>query len=611
MSHTMHYICKYTPIELLSAMGADCVYANHMPDGFGVSETMIGSNICGFGKSLVDLAESGDVHELVLTNCCDTIRSVSDVLRTEGKLPYVHMIDIPHVDTNCTRDQLTEQLKSLIASYEQYSGNHFNREKFIGALKISRAQCVQPNQPYIAILGGRAGIELHKLCLQEMPLMVQNLTCVAGRKIGAGLPSDDVLETMDTDALLSWYAGELLGQLPCMRMLDRTGRKQLYNDPNLKGIIYHTIRFCDFYSFEYSEIKSHVSVPIVKIESDYTTGASGQLLTRLQAFAEEIEMTYKDTPEIFRKMFQGRLGKGTADSGNGFPATADSENPTVSGTSVETADYGNANGTPDRNHSVSAYFAGIDSGSASTDVVILDQDANIVSGIVLPTGAGASMSAEKALNAAVEDAKLTRADISRVVTTGYGRTAIENSDKSITEITCHARGAHFLDPSVRTVIDIGGQDSKVIVMDQDGRVLNFVMNDKCAAGTGRFLDMMARTMEMTLDEMSLKGLTYKEDINISSTCTVFAESEVVSLIAENKATDDIVHGLDKSVASRTVSLAARVGGTAPFMMTGGVSRNKGLVKALEEKLGARLVISEKAQLCGALGAALYAREMGN
>ena len=212
---------------------------------------------------------------------------------------------------------------------------------------------------------------------------------------------------------------------------------------------------------------------------------------------------------------------------------------------------------------------------------------------------------------ALKEAGLQREDIDALVTTGYGRTAIKNGDKSITEITCHARGAHFLNPEVRTVIDIGGQDSKVIRLDENGAVANFVMNDKCAAGTGRFLEMMARTMEMNLDQMSECGLEFKEDITISSMCTVFAESEVVSLIAQNKATDDIVHGLNKAVAVKTAALTRRVGGEEKYMMTGGVSKNKGLVKTLEEKLGTKLVISDKAQLCGALGAALFAADMAD
>ena len=181
-------------------------------------------------------------------------------------------------------------------------------------------------------------------------------------------------------------------------------------------------------------------------------------------------------------------------------------------------------------------------------------------------------------------------------------------DSQVTEISCHARGAHYLFPEVRTVIDIGGQDSKVICLDAGGNVKNFVMNDKCAAGTGRFLDNMARTLEMTLDQMSKKGINYKEDITISSMCTVFAESEVVSLIAKNKSPDDIVHGLNKAVASKTGTLVARAGGTEKYMMTGGVSRNAGLVRALEKELGAKLFISPYAQLCGAIGAALFAME---
>ena len=179
-------------------------------------------------------------------------------------------------------------------------------------------------------------------------------------------------------------------------------------------------------------------------------------------------------------------------------------------------------------------YAGIDSGSTSTDVVIIDRDKNIIAQSILPTGAGAAAGADRALDEALAQAGLSRSDINATVTTGYGRTAVGLGDQSITEITCHAKGAYFLDPSVRTIIDIGGQDSKVIRLDENGNVTNFVMNDKCAAGTGRFLELMARTLELSLDDMSRLGLEWKEDVTISSMCTVFAESEVVSLIAENR-----------------------------------------------------------------------------
>ena len=545
-----YYVCKYTPVELLAAFGAQCENLNQMPQGFELADQIAHPNLCGFGKALIEAVMAGEVKELVLVNCCDTIRSVYDILEDSGKLDFLYLVDILHSDGTCSRERTAIQLKGLARAYGAYKGTAFDEQKF-------RAAFVPPdklNTPYLTVLGARMGRELFDMVQETMPLPVQNNSCVHNRSVGEVQPP----EGLDFDGLMEWYAGELLHQLPCMRMLDNTGRKQLYNDPNLRGIIYHTVKFCDFYSFEYAELKQHAAVPLLKIESDYTVQNSGQLLTRLEAFAESIDPAQCEGKEI-------SMGKG--------------------------------------------YFAGIDSGSTSTDVVILNRDREIVTDIILPTGAGAAIGAERALEEALKRAGLEREDIDALVTTGYGRTAIEQGDKSITEITCHARGAHYLDPEVRTVVDIGGQDSKVIRLNEDGTVANFVMNDKCAAGTGRFLEMMARTMEMSLDEMSVTGLEYGEDITISSMCTVFAESEVVSLIAQNKATDDIVHGLNKAVAAKTASLAKRVGGAEKYMMTGGVSKNKGLVKTLEERLGTELVISDKAQLCGALGAALFAADM--
>ena len=545
-----YYVCKYTPIELLQAFGAECENLNEMPQGFDLADQIAHPNICGFGKALLEAVMAGKVKELVLVNCCDTIRSVYDVLEASGKLDFLYIVDMLHSEGSCSQERTVSQLKDLAKAYGEYKGREFDEKLFRKAFKAPE----KTNEPYIGILGARMGQELYEMVQGCMPYPVRNQTCVNNRSAGEATPPENV----SFEELLQWYAAELLGQLPCMRMTDNTKRKQLYLDPNLRGIIYHTVKFCDFYSFEYAQIKAHLAVPLLKIESDYTLQSSGQLLTRLEAFAESINMEQLEGKEI--KMTKG-------------------------------------------------YFAGIDSGSTSTDVVILNKDKEIVTSVILPTGAGAAIGAERALEEALKAAGLKREDIDAMVTTGYGRTAISDGDKSITEITCHARGAHFLDPTVRTVIDIGGQDSKVIRLDETGAVVNFVMNDKCAAGTGRFLEMMARTMEMSLDQMSTTGLNYKEDITISSMCTVFAESEVVSLIAQNKGTDDIVHGLNKAVASKTAALAKRVGGEERYMMTGGVSKNKGLVKTLEEKLQTKLIISDYAQLCGALGAALFAMDM--
>ncbi len=546
----IYYICKYTPIELLSAFGAEPINLNEMPAGFEAAEQIAHPNICGFGKSILEAVMNGKVKELVLVNCCDTIRSVYDVLSDSGKLDFLYITDMLRCDTDCSRKQTVNELKKLAFTYEQYSGRKFDEKLF----RNSFTAPTEISTPYICVLGARMGNELFDMTQKSMPFPVKNDTCVNNRNVGKVLPPDNI----DFDGLMEWYAGELFSQLPCMRMSDNTGRKQLLYDENLKGIIYHTVKFCDFYSFEYADLQRQAKLPMLKIESDYTFQSSGQLSTRLEAFAESLSPTKQSGKE--KKMHSG-------------------------------------------------YYVGIDSGSTSTDVVILDKNKNIVATVIMPTGASATIGAERALDEALAKANISREDIATTVTTGYGRGTIQNGNQSITEITCHARGAHFLDSSVRTVVDIGGQDSKVIRLDENGAVVNFVMNDKCAAGTGRFLEMMSRSLELSLDEMSKKGLAYKEDITISSMCSVFAESEVISLIAQNKATDDIVHGLNKAVAVKTAALAKRVGGKEKYMMTGGVSKNAGLVKALEQQLGAKLIISDKAQLCGAIGAALFAADM--
>lgn len=550
--NTTYYICKYTPVELLEAFGGECAILNHMPDNFELSDQVAHPNICGFGKSLLEACMEGKVKELVLVNCCDTIRSAYDVLLEYGKLDFLFLLDIMHSGGTCSREHAQHELRRLAEAYGAYKGTSFDAACFREAFRTRK----RPTAPYISVLGARVGDELFQLMEKTMPLPVRNDTCVNNRAVA--LPEE--LDA-DFDTLMADYARTLLGQIPCMRMIDTTGRKVLYNDPHLRGVIYHTVKFCDYYGFEYSELKGRLDVPLLKLESDYTIQSSGQLLTRLEAFAESI------APER-------TLRKETHTNMNG-----------------------------------KGLYAGIDSGSTSTDVVIIDRDKNIIAQSILPTGAGAAAGADRALDEALAQAGLSRSDINATVTTGYGRTAIKLGDQSITEITCHAKGAYFLDPSVRTIIDIGGQDSKVIRLDENGNVTNFVMNDKCAAGTGRFLELMARTLELSLDDMSRLGLEWKEDVTISSMCTVFAESEVVSLIAENRTPADIIHGLNRSVATKTCALCRRVGGEESYMMTGGVSKNRGVVSEIEKILGVKLHISDKAQLNGALGAALFALEL--
>lgn len=251
--------------------------------------------------------------------------------------------------------------------------------------------------------------------------------------------------------------------------------------------------------------------------------------------------------------------------------------------------------------------AGIDIGSSTTETVILREN-QILNSSILPTGANSILAAERSLTKALEDMGLQRTDLAAIVTTGYGRISFPGATKRVTEITCHARGAFFLEPATRTVIDIGGQDSKVISLDDQGRNIDFQMNDKCAAGTGRFLEVMAQALGVKLAELGRISQAAERSMKISSTCTVFAESEVISLIAQNEPVEVIIRGLHEAIADRLLGLISRVGVREKVTITGGVAKNAGVVHALEERLGVQIFVPPEPQIVGALGAALLARE---
>ncbi len=251
--------------------------------------------------------------------------------------------------------------------------------------------------------------------------------------------------------------------------------------------------------------------------------------------------------------------------------------------------------------------AGIDIGSISAKAVLV-RDGRLVHSVVIATGYNARQAADNVFEAVVSGAGMRAPDVTRIVATGYGRNSVVFADRAVTEITCHAAGAHFTDPTVRCVIDIGGQDSKAIALDEEGRVRDFVMNDKCAAGTGRFLEVMARALEVDLDAFGQMSLAADRPARISSLCTVFAESEVISLIARGEARPNIIAGIHDSIAARVAAMARRIGLTPPVMMTGGVAKNAGVVDALARQIGQPIVVTAYAQINGALGAALIAAE---
>jgi predicted CoA-substrate-specific enzyme activase len=254
------------------------------------------------------------------------------------------------------------------------------------------------------------------------------------------------------------------------------------------------------------------------------------------------------------------------------------------------------------------YAGGVDVGSTQTKAIIVDEEGKIVGRSLLPTGANVVHIAEEAYRVALEQGGMAETDVGYVIGTGYGRYRVEFGDDQITEIVCHARGAASMFPRTETVIDMGGQDTKAIRVRLGGDVLDFCMNDKCAAGTGRFLQSAAAALEIELDDLGPTALRGNKPVRISTTCTVFAESEVLSWLARGRKIEDILLGVHQSIGKRSFGLLKRVGLEGEITFTGGVTRNVAMVAVLEELIGSAINVSEESHFIGALGAALFALE---
>jgi len=254
------------------------------------------------------------------------------------------------------------------------------------------------------------------------------------------------------------------------------------------------------------------------------------------------------------------------------------------------------------------HFAGVDIGSTMTKVVLTDKTGNLLSTIKGPTGAEHRQLANEVMRQALQEAGLQIDDISYIVATGYGRLNVPFADCQITELSCHARGVHSLFPNVRTAIDIGGQDAKCMKI-ENGRLLNFVMNDKCAAGTGRFLEVSATALGIKLEDMGDISVKATKKVQISNLCTIFAQQEVVALISRGEELENILAGLHDALAGRIAALARRLGIEPDLVLTGGVAKNIGMVKAMKESLDFEILVPEEPLITGALGAAILADEI--
>ncbi len=253
-----------------------------------------------------------------------------------------------------------------------------------------------------------------------------------------------------------------------------------------------------------------------------------------------------------------------------------------------------------------AHAAGVDVGSTQTKAVVIDEQRRIVARFLIDTGANVTQAAESAYNEALKSGGLSERDVEYVIGTGYGRYKVTFGDAQVTEISCHGRGAVHMFPGTRTVVDMGGQDTKAIRVSPKGDIIDFCMNDKCAAGTGRFLGAAAVALAIPLDSLGPTALRSERPVRISTTCTVFAESEVLSWLGKGKKIEDILWGVHQSIAVRSAGLIRRVGIEPELTFTGGVTRNIAMIRALEEKVEMKVNVSEDSHYMGALGAALFA-----
>ena len=581
------YICKYAPIEVFESMGVEMKRIDPQVTNFTQADMKMHPNICSFAKGVLEDVMAGGYEGVILTTCCDSIRRLYDVLKQELPDRFIYILDTPRITKDAGIALYEGRIRKMIEAYEAFSGKIFEEEKLADILRkkkkeqsisLGESGCGEDaaseadtgrrafRRKNIGLIGARANESIVQILQEKNANLAFDLTCT-------GLKRKYLLEL---EQVLTGYTRGLLSQFPCMRMEAASGRDELIERyaGSVDGVIYHTVQFCDNYSYEYAWLKKRLDRPMLALETDYTKQSYGQILTRIEAFLESLGQAPERTKRETSRQQDGAEQEGERTQG--------------------------------KENSGNMYVMGIDSGSTSTNAVIMDGDRKIVASAVVRTGAKSGESAQRILDEVLSEAGLKREDISWIVSTGYGRVSIPFADENVTEISCHGRGAHYFNPAVRTILDIGGQDSKAIRLNEKGEVADFVMNDKCAAGTGRFLEMIARSLEVDVDELGSIALQSKEDIEITSMCSVFAESEVISLIANNREKTDIANGICRAVANKSYSLLKRVGLEAEFMMTGGVAKNAGVVRAVEEKLGTKLYICPEPEIVGAAGAALYA-----
>lgn len=578
----IYYACTYVPVEILIASGLPFQKLEVRESG---EDPLIHRNLCGYCKSVyegVKNLKKDDVY--IAVDSCDGMRRTADVLMKNSQAK-VFTLRLPWRNDDSAVEFYAGELKRLTEFLSELRGKPittdelikgmerfiklkkhlwkvhregYSAEELSAALKAAGSGKIYTPEserdsnflPRIAYFGGIAeSVQIGELIRKAGGKMVLNESCGGIR----GFTGDYSTPENPLNAISKRL---LQSRIPCGRfeVAARKDYEELLMEFEIDGVIFGSPKFCDFYGFVYRNVK--ISKPSIFVEIDYPLYSGGQLLTRLGAFIETLKK---------EKMTHVRRGEGKL-------------------------------------------FVGVDSGSTTTNIVVVDQMGNIIGWRSEKTGRDISKKATELLEDLMSELEFNMNDISYCIATGYGRNIIDFANDAVTEITCHAKGAHRFFPQARSVIDMGGQDSKVIRLDASGKVVDFVMNDKCAAGTGRFLEVMSNVLQLDLGKMSEAAFNSKKIVPISSMCTVFAESEVISLLGKGESVEDISAGLFESIGKRIKAMYRRLKCEPPTVFTGGVARNKGMVRTLEEMLGTSLLIPDVPDIVGAYGAALIAME---
>ncbi len=566
----IYYSCSYIPMEVL--LGSDSEF-HRITSVAPVSCHELGCNLCGYAKTVYEKGmelSSGDY--LLIADSCDAMRRIGDLL-SELSSARVFILRLPWKRDADAVEFLSGEIGDLTTFLEN-SGVAVNLHTGIGRFNDLvdhvltneiRVEGADLSRLYLSALdGNKAKIDSNLVSRgpRKRIALSGGVTDIgafdnAVEKAGGIMVSNDTClgrrpfssKTADNIEPLTAIAERLLKwRSPCARFSETISA----SDESADATVFVVPKFCDFFDF----VRPRDNVKTYRVELDFPLNSDGQLTTRIGALMEK-----NDSRSVLHS---------------------------EEGTTV--------------------IYAGVDSGSTTTNGVLIDGKGRIIFSKTVKTGIRASNTAEGLMQEMTEFSRKNGNQIGKCISTGYGRLLVSSASDKITEISCHARGVFELFPEARGIIDIGGQDSKVIRLNSGGNVEDFAMNDKCAAGTGRFLEVMASALEMDTEKMSSLARKSKKDISISSVCTVFAESEVVSLIGMGERIEDISAGLFKAIAKRVGAMYSRLGSPTPLVFTGGVARNAGVVEAMKMLFKTEILIPDVPDIMGAYGAALFARE---